>query len=213
MSVLSQSQDGAGDDGALDLVGAAVDGGLAQVQVGRGADAGPGGGVGVLPSAGGEGVRPGQVHQQLAGSLLQLSAAELEHRRRRVGLAVGGVGDHAQRGQLQGQQVVLQLGDAGSGAWVLNHRGAVDADLGRVLLGLGDEALCGAHRGDADALVAEQELGVIPALVLLADEVLGGDADVGEEDLVDLVAAVDQLDWAQADPGVSMGTTRKEMPR
>ena len=46
-------------------------------------------------------------------------------------------------------------------------------------------------RGDAGALVAEQELGVVPALVLLADEVLRRHAHVVEEHLVDLAAAVD----------------------
>ena len=49
-----------------------------------------------------------------------------------------------------------------------------------------------------DSLVAEQELGVAPALVLLADQVVAGHADVVEEHLVDL-AAVDQLDRADGD--------------
>ena len=51
----------------------------------------------------------------------------------------------------------------------------------------GDALLRHADAGDADALVAEQELGVVPALVLLADEVLDRHPDVVEEHLVDLV--------------------------
>ena len=45
-----------------------------------------------------------------------------------------------------------------------------------------------ADAGDVGALVAEQVLGVGPALVLLADQVLDRHLHVVEEDLVDLVA-------------------------
>ena len=79
-----------------------------------------------------------------------------------------------------------------------------------MLLGLGQQPLGGADAGDADPLVAEQELGVVPAAVLLADEVLRGHADVFEEDLVDLEAAVDQLDRAQRDAG---GVHREDQQR
>ena len=47
---------------------------------------------------------------------------------------------------------------------------------------------------DAGALVPEQELCVAPAHVLLPDQLVGGDAHVGEEDLVHLMTAVDELD-------------------
>ena len=68
-------------------------------------------------------------------------------------------------------------------------------------------------RRDADPLVAEQELGHRPALVLLADEVLARHPDVLEEDLVDLEAAVDQLDRPQRRrPRSSIGTRIIEMP-
>ena len=110
-------------------------------------------------------------------------------------LAVGGVRDHAQRGQLEGEQLVLQLGDPGRGQRVVQQgQAAGDAHRAGVVLGLRQHPLGRAHRRDADALVAEQELRVVPALVELADEVLGRDADVLEPHLVDLVAAVDQLD-------------------
>ncbi len=53
-------------------------------------------------------------------------------------------------------------------------------------------ALGARDAGNAGALVDEQELGVGPALVLFADAVLDRHLDVVEEDLVDLVAAVQQ---------------------
>jgi hypothetical protein len=56
-----------------------------------------------------------------------------------------------------------------------------------------------ADAGDAGALVAEQELGVGPALVLLADEVLRRHLDVLEPDFVDLVLAVVHDDRAHGD--------------
>ncbi len=66
---------------------------------------------------------------------------------------------------------------------------------------------------DAGALVAEQELGVVPALVLLADEVLDRHPHVVEEHLVDLVAAVDGLTIGRTVmPGVFMSISRNEMP-
>ncbi len=55
--------------------------------------------------------------------------------------------------------------------------------------------------GDAGPLVAQQELRVGPALILFSDKLIGGYPDVFEEHLVDLVAAVDQLDRPHRDPG------------
>ncbi len=49
------------------------------------------------------------------------------------------------------------------------------------------------------ALVAEQELGAVPAAMLLADQVLQGHLDVVEEHLVDLAPAVERLDRAHGD--------------
>src|SRR5690606_38590100 len=51
------------------------------------------------------------------------------------------------------------------------------------------------------ALVAEQELGVVPALVFLADQIFYRHLHVSEEDLVDLPAAVDRHDRAHLDSG------------
>jgi hypothetical protein len=59
-----------------------------------------------------------------------------------------------------------------------------------------DGARRAADAGHASALIAEQELGVGPALVFLTDQVLDGDADVFQEDVVDLVRAVDGDDRA-----------------
>ena len=107
-------------------------------------------------------------------------------------LAVGGVRDHAQRGQLEGEQLVLELGDPGGDQRVVEQR--EPPRVGGVLLGLRQHPLGRADRRDADPLVAEQELRVVPAVVELADEVLGRHPHVLEPHLVDLVAAVDQLD-------------------
>ena len=136
----------------------------------------------------------GEVERELADRLLQHRPAELEDGRGRVRLAAGGVGDDAQRGELEGEQVVLQLGDAGADERVV-HQVA-----GRRLEG-GQRALGGAHRRDADALVAEEELRDRPALAGLADQQVARHADVGEPHLVDLVAAVDQLDRPHLDAG------------
>src|SRR5271156_5508729 len=62
-----------------------------------------------------------------------------------------------------------------------------------------DVAHRAADAGHAGALVAEQKFGVSPALVLFADQVLHGHADVFQEDIVDLVAAVDRDDRAHGD--------------
>src|SRR5687768_14097996 len=170
-TVVSQPQDRAGDDGALHLVGASVDGDLAVVQVVRRRGARPVGHLGALAGERGHRQRAGDVDDQLGRGLLQLGAAELEHRGRRVRLAVGGVRDHPQGGELEGHQVVLQLGDPRGHERVLGERAAADGDRAGVLLGLGQQPLGRAHPGDADTLVAEQELRVVPAPVLLADQV------------------------------------------
>ena len=74
-----------------------------------------------------------------------------------------------------------------------------DSTLRGELLDAAQPLLGDADAGDAGALVAEQEFGVVPALVLLADQVLDRHLDVVEEHLVDLVAAVDGLDRAHRD--------------
>ncbi len=57
-----------------------------------------------------------------------------------------------------------------------------------------------ADAGDAGALVAEQELGIVPALALLADAILDRHLDVVKEHLIDLGAAVDGDDRPHRDP-------------
>src|SRR5690606_21012271 len=95
-----------------------------------------------------------------------------------------------------------ELSEAGSDEWVLQQWGAVCAgDARRIPLGLGEVTFEGAHRTDPGPLVPQEELRVVPAPVLLTDEVVRRDPHVGEEDLVDLVAAVDELDGAHLDAG------------
>ena len=71
--------------------------------------------------------------------------------------------------------------------------------LGGAFLDLGEPGLGGADPGDPGSLVGEQELRVTPASVLLTDELVRRNPDVFEEHLVDLVAAVDELDRPQRD--------------
>ena len=59
----------------------------------------------------------------------------------------------------------------------------------------------GAHRADRDALVHQHRRRLAPAVVELADQPVGGDADVGEEHLVEVTAAVDLVDRPDLDAG------------
>ena len=71
-------------------------------------------------------------------------------------------------------------------------------------------ALGAADAGDVGALVAEQELGVGPALVFIADAILHRHTYVLEPDLVDLVSAVEQRDRPHGDAGgLFMSINRK----
>jgi hypothetical protein len=60
-------------------------------------------------------------------------------------------------------------------------------------------ALGDADAGDVGAFMAEQELGIGPALVLFADQVRDRHFDVFEPDFVDLVRAVQRDDRAHGD--------------
>ena len=73
-------------------------------------------------------------------------------------------------------------------------RGCAAMSFRRFRLALGH-----ADARDARALVSEQELGVGPAAILLADEVFDRHAHVLEPDLVDLSCAVEQRDRAHRD--------------
>jgi len=65
---------------------------------------------------------------------------------------------------------------------------------------------------DAGALRCEQELGDVPALVLVADTAVHGHAHVVEKHFVDLVAAVDRDDGSNGDPGDFMSINSIVMP-
>src|SRR4051812_12456445 len=207
---VSKPQYRLGDDVPLDLVRAAVDRDLAPVEIGRRDGAGP---VGadrrlVLAVLGlvlvGQGVGTDHLHQELGRRLLDLRALDLEDRRGRIRLALLAMalgGDDAQLRHLQRLELDLDRGELLAKAGRLDQRHLADALEPGELLDAAQALLRDADAGDADALVAEQELGVVPALVLLPDEVLGRHAHVVEEDLVDLLAAVDGADRAHRDAG------------
>src|SRR5712675_999182 len=109
----SQPQYRLGDDVALDLVGAAVDRDLAVVEVARRDLRGPvhrlvGAVVAMLVIGCGE--RADHFHQQFGGGLLDFRTLDLQHRRRRIGLALAVlalVGDDAELRQLERLQLDL----------------------------------------------------------------------------------------------------------
>ena len=117
--------------------------------------------------------------------------AQFEHRRRRIGLAVRGVRDHPRLREFQCQQLVFGLGEPGREQGIVKHPGRCG-----VFLHLGEAHFGPPDAGDAGALVAQQEFRVRPALILFSHKLIGGHANVGEEQLVDLVAAIDRLDRA-----------------
>ena len=107
----------------------------------------------------------------------------------------------AQLRHFQRLELDLDGGDLGAEAFVGDQRLAAGLLERGELLEAADARLGNADAGDAGALVAEQKLGVVPALVLLADQILGRHLHVVEEHLVDFVAAVDGLDRAHGDAG------------
>ncbi len=109
------------------------------------------------------------------------------------------VGDDAQLRQLERLQLDLAGRELLAERGILDDRLAAGLDLGGEIADAAQPLLGDADPGDAGALIAEQELGVVPALVLLADQVLVGHLDVVEEHFVDLDAAVDGLDRAHRD--------------
>src|SRR5262249_27715504 len=129
-------------------------------------------------------------------------ALDLEYGRSRIRLALAVlafVGDDAELRQFERLQLDLAGRKLFAEAGILDHGTAARLDLGGEVLDAADSVLRHAGPGDAGALIAEQEFGVVPALVLLADQVLVGHLDIVEEDFVDLVAAVDGLDRAHGD--------------
>lgn len=114
-----------------------------------------------------------------------------------------GIRRDAQDRQLQGHQLALELGDPGGQQRVVEQRAVPGRNRPRARLGVGQATLDPPDRSDTDALVAEQELGIVPAAVLFPDKLVRRDAHIVEEDLVDLVVAVDELDRPRRGPGRS----------
>lgn len=83
-----------------------------------------------------------------------------------------------------------------SAARIVPEVAIADARLRGKILDTLDALLGIAHTRIAKAFVAEQELSVLPALVLLADEIFGWNPDIVKEDLVGFIASVDPLDRA-----------------
>ena len=136
--VRSQPQDRAGDDGALHFVGASVDGDLPVVEVLRGGDPRPLGHVGAASSANdASDSGPAMSTTSSVAACCSSEPRSLSTEDAGCGLPSAGVGDHPQRGELQGQQLVLQLGDPGGASSGSSISGRPpDGDLAGVLLGL-----------------------------------------------------------------------------
>ena len=139
-------------------------------------------------------IGPDHIHQQLGGGLLDFRALDLQHRRRRIGLALAVlalIGDDAQLRHFQRLEFDLDRGQLVAEPRIVEHRAAIGLHLPRHLLDALDALLRHADPGDAGALIAKQEFGVVPALVLFAHQILDRHFDVIEEHFVDLVAAFD----------------------
>ncbi len=186
----------------LHLVRAAVDRRLAHVEVGRRErrDERAAGLVG-LPACGHRLAveryrgRAGSEHHQLRVALLDLAAADLQEAGDvERGLAALLGREHPQHHHLEGDDVDLEERDLVAEAPLV-----VDAFGGGDALQPLELALGAVDVGDVGALVREQVLGVSPALVLLADQLVGGNLDVVEPDLVDLALAVHRDDRPHRD--------------
>src|SRR5690606_24497393 len=107
----SEAEDRAGDDAALDLIRAAEDRLLAVVEVERNRAAHPRGDARGLARSGGDRRGPADVDDELVDGLRELRAAQLQHRRHRIGLVPLRAARNPQGGELEGEQLVLELGD------------------------------------------------------------------------------------------------------
>jgi hypothetical protein len=153
----------------------------------------------------GLGERAGRLHHQLGDGLLDLGALDLQHGdvgARRLPAAPHLV-EEAQVGDLERHQLDLHSREPVAEAGVLHERAPVLHLLAGQLLQLRELALGGADAAGAHALVAQQVLGHRPALAFLVHEVLDGDLDLVEEDLVDLLAAVHRAIGRTVMPGVA----------
>ena len=144
------------------------------------------------------------LHQQFGQLLLDDRSFQLQDRRGRVLPALcqlAFIRNDPKLGHFQRFQFDLDRGEFFLEARGFDQRALTGEFQRGEFLDAGDLGLRGTDAGDAGAFVAEQEFGVVPAFVLLADEVLDGDFDVVEEDLVHLAAAVDGDDRADGDAG------------
>src|SRR5690348_2942004 len=206
-SAASQPQHHLRDHVLLDLVRAAIDRSLAVVEIMRRQGRSVVGPDRLLVPAflerlalEGERVGADRLHGEFGQALLDLRALDLEERALGARpLAAAHRGDHAQIGDLERHQLDFERGDLVAEARAHDERAAAILLLRRDLLQAFQLALRRADAGDAGALIAEQELGVGPALVLLADEVLGRHLDVVEEHLVDFAPAIHGHDGADGD--------------
>ena len=104
------------------------------------------------------------------------------------------MGDQAQRHAFQRQQIYLRPNDALGEAIVLQQRAPIALALRRQALKQLELALRAADLSRLHTLMAQQRLGIGPALVELAQQRSRRNFHVIEEDLIDLAVAVQQLD-------------------
>src|SRR5205807_362185 len=109
------------------------------------------------------------------------------------------IGDDAKLGEFERLQIDLDFGELLAELEILDHRLAAGLYLGGQLLDAADALLGNTDAGNSSALIAEQELGVVPPLVFLANQILERHLDVIKEHLVDLMPAVDGLDRPHGD--------------
>gem|GEM_PF-5844522 len=100
---------------------------------------------------------------------------------------------------LDGHHLHLDLGDLSAEQRVFEHRLAIADFLHGDALEVRQHRLGRADAGQARALVGQQVLGAGPTLVFLTDKVFHRHADIVEEDLVDLVVAVQGDDRPHTD--------------
>ena len=145
----------------------------------------------------GQGVGPGGQHHQLAVALLNFTAANFQQTRhvQRL-LARCFSGQHAQHHHLQRDHAHFQFGDLIPEAHIVVNAFRLGDAFQALQLALG-----AVHIGNVGALVAQQVLGVSPAFVFFANQVVGGDFDVVKKDLIDLGLAIQQHDGAHGDAG------------
>ena len=144
-----------------------------------------------------------RLDQQFVERLLDLRAADLEDRGFRTDAASLLLRrQRAQIDDLQRAEPCLHLAEAGAEPRVVGERAVIRPGFnGSDLLQPLDLHARLGDAGDARALVAQQELGIGPAPVLLADAVRHRHAHIGEEHLVEIVPAVHGDDRPHLDAG------------